>query len=311
MRIKKYDDGLPDHTVRELECAKRVSPEFAVPLLSYFPLDGSIVLVYEYMPSDLNCLLGALVKPLLEGQVKTLMLMLLRGLRHCHAQGLMHRDIKPGNLLIKDRVLRLGDFGLGKPVSPKSFHTLDVGTRWYKAPEILFGDKEYGFPVDIWAAGCIMGELIEGVPLFPGINDLEQLSRIMRVFGPPTEESWPKFNSLPDYGKMCFPEPTTLPSGLEALVARASPLALDLLKKMLTYDPEARITAADALKHSYFTQAPLPFELSQMPFIPRDPQLSPVSYTHLTLPTILLVQISVVAVSFKKKKQQKHQVTRE
>lgn len=157
-------------------------------------------------------------------------------------------------------------------------HTLEVGTRyfwrgrdrWYKAPELLMGDRKYNEKIDIWAAGCVFAELVEGVSLFPGTNDLDQLGKIVKTLGPPTLEKFPKLKELPDYEKMIWNPVDNKEDRMERMVLRASPLALDLLGRMLVYDADARVSAEDALRHSYFWESPAPCTLSELPFVPRD-----------------------------------------
>lgn len=132
-----------------------------------------------------------------------------------------------------------------------------VGTRWYKAPELLYGANKYGKGLDMWAVGCIFAELLSGKPLFPGIMDIDQLSRIVRVLGAPNEIIWPGVTSLPDFDKISFSDERDLLS-LRQLLPQASPSALKFLEKFLVYDPEQRISAQAALQDVYFLEDPVP-----------------------------------------------------
>ena len=132
------------------------------------------------------------------------------------------------------------------------------------------GYKKYNEKIDIWGVGCVFAELIEGVPLFPGINDLDQLGKILKTLGPPTSEKWPSIKELPDYNKMLWNSVDTETNSFDKLIHRASPLALDLIKKMIIYDPDKRISSKNSLQHPYFWESPMPCELSELPFIPRD-----------------------------------------
>ncbi|EFJ17149.1 hypothetical protein SELMODRAFT_444958 [Selaginella moellendorffii] len=127
-----------------------------------------------------------------------------------------------------------------------------VGTRWYKAPELLYGSTSYNFAVDLWAVGCILGELIQGEPLFPGASDIDQLSRVVRVLGVPNETIWPGISSLPDYDKICFNDDRP-PVTLARILPRASGEALRLIEKLLVYDPASRLSASQALSHEFFS----------------------------------------------------------
>jgi len=150
------------------------------------------------------------------------MLMATNGLHSMHTVGIMHRDLKPSNLLItKDNEIKLADFGQARIFIDNKIQTtteekpkiipssqqfsLEVGTRWYKAPEILYGSREYAQKVDIWSLGCILAELLDHTPLFTGANDIDQLAKVNRILGPPDpSEDW--YASVPEYARLNLPE---------------------------------------------------------------------------------------------------------
>ncbi|RQM28722.1 hypothetical protein B5M09_005552 [Aphanomyces astaci] len=173
-------------------------------------------------------------------------------------------DIKPSNLLMdRHGVLKLSDFGLATVYTgPAREYAHQVATRWYRAPELLFGSRSYDHKVDMWAVGVVFAELLQHAPLFPGLNDIDQIFRVMQVLGSPT---WPGMAALPDYHKVSFPAFNPLP--LASLFPDVEESALDLLKCLLVYDPSKRLEAAEALKHAYFWTEPLP-----QPFIERKVQ---------------------------------------
>ena len=164
---------------------------------------------------------------------------------------MLHRDLKPQNLLIdKDGILKLADFGLARAIGiPVRTYTHEIVTLWYRAPEVLLGSKHYSTAVDMWSVGCIFAEMASQVPLFPGDSEIDELFRIFRVMGTPSEETWPGVSSLPDF-KADFPSWPAV--HLSKLVPQLDADGIDLLTSMLIYDPGKRISAKRALLHPYF-----------------------------------------------------------
>ncbi|XP_049751527.1 cyclin-dependent kinase 20 isoform X3 [Elephas maximus indicus] len=216
-----------------------------VQLKAVFPHGAGFVLAFEFMLSDLAEVVRHAQRPLAQAQVKSYLQMLLKGVAFCHANSIVHRDLKPANLLISaSGQLKIADFGLARVFSPDGsrLYTHQVATRWYRAPELLYGARQYDQGVDLWAVGCIMGELLNGSALFPGENDIEQLCCVLRILGTPSPQVWPEITELPDYNKISFKEQAPVP--LEEVLPDASPQALDLLGQFLLYPPRQRIAAS-------------------------------------------------------------------
>ncbi|CAI2161386.1 19923_t:CDS:2 [Funneliformis geosporum] len=164
---------------------------------------------------------------------------------------IFHRDLKPQNLLIDEYGdLKLADFGLARAVGvPMRPCTHEVVTLWYRAPEILFGSRSYSFAIDMWSIGCIFAEMSLRKPMFAGDSEIDELFKIFKILGTPNEDVWPDVISFPDY-KTNFPQ--WRPQLLSDFVPGMGPLAIDLLSKMLVYDPTYRISAKRARAHPYF-----------------------------------------------------------
>lgn len=216
-----------------------------------------LYLVFEFIDQDLKHYIDSVRKnertmsPL---DIKRIMYQLFQGLAFCHSHRVLHRDLKPQNILIdKNGNVRLADFGLARAFNvPIRTYTHEVVTLWYRAPEILMNQRQYSVPVDIWAMGCIFSELINLSPLFPGDSEIDQLMKIFQVLGTPNEEVWPGVSSLP-----CFRSsfPNWKGNQLDYYARNIKdPDAVDLLKKMLIYNPNDRISAAEALRHPYFNE---------------------------------------------------------
>jgi len=169
----------------------------------------------------------------------------------------LHRDLNPQNLLINKESLelKLADFGLARAFGiPVRSYTHEVVTLWYRAPDVLMGSRKYSTPVDLWSVGCIFGEMSTRRPLFPGTSDGDQLVRIFKVLGTPSEQGWPSMTELPD----CKPAEWAQYETMEpsAYCPSLAPAGQDLLKELLVYEPSRRITAKDALKDKFFETVP-------------------------------------------------------
>jgi len=270
--LRRLDDGIPNTALREIKALQEIEESpYVVRLRNVFPHGTGFVLVFDYMLSDLSEVIRNSEKPLTDGQIKSYMLMLLKGVSFIHQQGIMHRDLKPANLLIsRTGHLKIADFGLARVYEKDAdrLYSHQVATRWYRAPELLYGARRYDESVDLWAVGCIFGELLNNSPLFPGENDIEQLWYVLRLLGTPSADSWPEMVALPDYNKISFSACEPVP--FKQIVPDAAPDAVDLLASFLVYSSAQRLPAGKALHHAYFFTEPLPAHHSELPIPQRQ-----------------------------------------
>ncbi|GAB4846426.1 hypothetical protein Ancab_025431 [Ancistrocladus abbreviatus] len=228
----------------------------------------SLYLVFEYMEHDLAGLASHPAIKFTEPQVKCYMQQLLRGLDHCHRRGILHRDIKGSNLLIDNNgILKIADFGLASFYDPYQSHpqTSRVVTLWYRPPELLLGATYYGTAVDLWSTGCILAELYAGKPIMPGRTEVEQLHKIFKLCGSPSEEYWKK-SKLP-HATIFKPQQPYRRCVVETFKDFPAP-ALSLMEMLLSIDPADRGSAALALKSEFFTTKPLPCDPTSLPKYP-------------------------------------------
>ncbi|XP_050223855.1 probable serine/threonine-protein kinase At1g54610 [Mercurialis annua] len=233
----------------------------------------SLYLVFEYMEHDLAGLAASPGVKFTESQVKCYMHQLLSGLEHCHNRGVLHRDIKGSNLLIDNEgILRIADFGLASFFDPNHKHpmTSRVVTLWYRPPELLLGATDYDVGVDLWSAGCILAELLAGKPIMPGRTEVEQLHKIYKLCGSPSDDYWKKsklphatlFRPREPY-KRCIRETfKDFPSS-----------SLPLIETLLSIDPAERQTATTALRSEFFTTEPYACEPSTLPKYPPSKEM--------------------------------------
>merc|ERR1719486_1167380 len=251
IRLEAEDEGIPSTAIREISLLKELQHPNIVRLCDVIHTERKLTLVFEFLDQDLKKLLDMCDGGLDPESTRSFLVQLLRGIAHCHHHRVLHRDLKPQNLLINLKgALKLADFGLARAFGiPVRSYTHEVVTLWYRAPDVLMGSRKYSTPVDIWSVGCIFAEMINGRSLLPGSTDQDQLIKIFKTLGTPTEVSWPNVAELPDW-KPDFPMYPAQP--WKQITPNLEDDGLDLLEQLLQYDPNQRISGKAALNHRYF-----------------------------------------------------------
>ena len=256
VKVENDEEGIPGTTIREISLLRELNSEHVVKLYRVIPTTGRIHMLFEYCELDMRKLMNSM--KVSEALARDLVLQVIEGTSYCHCHRVMHRDIKPQNVFINfvdgRPVCKLGDFGLARSFGvPIRNYTHEVITLWYRPPEILLGTKLYSTSADVWSIGCLMAELIIGVPLFQGRSEVEMLFEIFNLRGTPTEQTWPGVTLLKDY-KLTFPhfKGYSLRERLKA--GRLSDAGYDLLEKLLQMNPTDRILLSDAMKHPWFSE---------------------------------------------------------
>lgn len=253
IRLESEDEGIPSTAIREISLLKELKHPNIVCLEDVLMEESRLYLIFEFLSMDLKKYMDSLPsqKVMDPELVRSYLYQITNAILFCHRRRVLHRDLKPQNLLInKDGVIKVADFGLGRSFGvPVRIYTHEIVTLWYRAPEVLLGSPRYSCPVDIWSIGCIFAEMATRKPLFQGDSEIDQLFRMFRILRTPTEEIWPGVTSLPDY-KATFPCWTQ--NQLTNQLKNLNTAGLDLLQKMLTYDPVNRISAKRVLEHPYF-----------------------------------------------------------
>ncbi|KAJ1965240.1 cyclin-dependent kinase 5 [Dipsacomyces acuminosporus] len=281
IRLDNEEEGVPCTAIREISLLKELKHPNILGLFDVLHTEKKLTLVFEFMDSDLKKFVDAYGGDLDPLTVKHLLYQLLCGIAYCHRNRVLHRDLKPQNLLINKRGdLKLGDFGLARAFGiPVRSYSHEVVTLWYRAPDVLMGSRQYDTSIDIWSVGCIFAEMVTGRPFFAGTSIDDQILHIFKIMGTPIDPQasnaafppqpmpgyapngtasdgyssrlWPGCSQLPEW-KPNFPVYSSV--ALEPLLPKLSAKGIDLLKRLLEYAPERRISAEQALLHPYFDE---------------------------------------------------------
>ncbi|KAL1190019.1 Cyclin-dependent kinase B2-1 [Cardamine amara subsp. amara] len=263
-RLHEDEEGVPSTTLREISILRMLASDpHIVRLMDVkqgLSKEGKTVLylVFEYMDTDVKKFIRTFRstgKNMPPQTIKSLMYQLCKGMSFCHGHGVLHRDLKPHNLLMDPKTMRLkiADLGLARAFTlPMKKYTHEILTLWYRAPEVLLGATHYSTAVDMWSVGCIFAELVTNQAIFAGDSELQQLLHIFKLLGTPNEEMWPGVSTLKNWHE--YPQWKRL--SLSSSVPNLDAAGLDLLSKMLQYEPAKRISAKMAMEHPYFDDLP-------------------------------------------------------
>lgn len=252
IRLENDNEGVPATTVREISLLKTLKHPNIIDLMDVIYMKDKLFLVFEFIEMDLRKFLDDMYnneKLFLKKDIKRIASQILKALHVLHSRGILHRDIKPQNILINSKLeIKLADFGLGRFCSlPLRTYTHDIVTLWYRPPELLLGSKYYSAAVDIWSAGCIFAELLLFKPLFPGDSCIDQLYRIFRVLGTPNDDVWMNVHDLPNYQR-------EFPLWEKCISEIIDDEMLKILEACFIYDPVQRVSAKDLLNFDYFNE---------------------------------------------------------
>lgn len=252
-------EGILGTTIREIMILRQMSHPHIVRLHDVLFRPPKLTMVFE----NCDCDLTAHIKRGLPVDTRRFMWEFMSGLAYLHSHSIIHRDLKPQNLLLKEGVLKIADFGLARVEGiPIKKYSHDVVTLWYRPPDIILGSVMYGYSADIWSAGCIFAEMIARKPIFAGRNPKDHLLRIFAAMGAPTDQSFPMMHAYPLSAATLPPVLQSVPPQrtLEAWLASSNareivgPEGIDLLLRMLAYDPSRRPTSAEVLAHPFFAE---------------------------------------------------------
>jgi len=287
IRLENEEEGVPSTAIREISVLKELQHPNIVQLIDVIMTHQKLYLVFEFLSMDAKRYLDNFLKPneyMTSATLKSFTYQIIAALAFCHCRRIMHRDLKPQNLLIdaEGKRIKLADFGLARAFGvPVRAYTHEVVTLWYRAPEVLLGTQRYSTALDMWSVASVVAELATKKSVFCGDSEIDQLYRIFIVMGTPNNTIWPGFENFSDYNQN-FPiwkrkglaqkmrELTKEKGDSETTIRHnMDEHGIDLMEKMLIYDPLKRMGAKAALTHPYFSDLnPDDFECSKVPAVP-------------------------------------------
>lgn len=281
IRLENEEEGVPSTAIREISVLKELKHPNIVGLLDVIMNQQKLYLVFEFLKMDVKRYIDQLPqdKFLPESELRSYTFQIVAALAFCHCRRIMHRDLKPQNLLIDTKpnstqgIIKLADFGLARSFGiPVRQYTHEVVTLWYRSPEVLLGTLRYSTALDMWSVATVVSEMATKQPLFCGDSEIDQLFKIYSVQGTPTTEIWPNLETMQDFSGSW---PVWRRKGLKRRMAEQAPkhnmpdAGIDLLEKMLTYDPLKRITSKGSLDHEFFADIDQStYEACSVPAIP-------------------------------------------
>ncbi|KAF1981752.1 Pkinase-domain-containing protein [Aulographum hederae CBS 113979] len=262
IRMEGERDGYPVTAVREIRLLQALAHDNVVKLHEVMVEENDCFMVFEYLSHDLTGLLNHPTFKLDDAHKKDLAKQLFEGLDYLHRRGVLHRDIKAANILVSNKgQLKLADFGLARFYHKRKAadYTNRVVTIWYRSPELLLGETQYGPAVDIWSAACVLMEIFTKHAIFPGEGgEIQQLDKIYGILGTPTRKEWPGVVEM-QWFELLRPSERKMSCFAERFQSKLTPEAYELLTAMFQYDPALRPSASDVLEHPYFaTEEPRP-----------------------------------------------------
>lgn len=248
----EHEEGAPCTAIREVSLLKDLKHANIVTLHDIIHTPKSLTLVFEYVEKDLKSYMDECGGIISLNNVKIFLFQLLRGLEYCHKRKILHRDLKPQNLLINEKgELKLADFGLARAKSvPTKTYSNEVVTLWYRPPDVLLGSTEYNASIDMWGVGCIFFEMVSGRPMFPGSTAENELTLIFKMLGTPNERVWQGISRNQEF--IAGNYPNYRQEKLHNHVPRIELEGLELLRHFIDYVPTKRVRASEAMKHAYF-----------------------------------------------------------
>ncbi|MCJ1313859.1 hypothetical protein MMC25_007539 [Agyrium rufum] len=275
LKMDNAPDGFPVTGLREIQTLMASKHPNIVNLREIVMGDSNddIFLVMDFLEHDLKTLQEEMSEPFLPSEIKTLLLQLTSAIEYLHSNWIMHRDLKTSNILMNNRgQMKIADFGMARYYGdPPPKLTQLVVTLWYRAPELLLGAEKYGFEVDMWSVGCIFAELLIKEPLLQGKNEVDQLSKIFALLGPPTSQTWPSFRSLPNARSLRLPTYPNQPPASVLLRSKfpfLTTAGTSLLSALLSQNPAHRPSATEVLAHQYFKEDPKAKSTALFPTFP-------------------------------------------